>query len=239
MTSRGRALLALTLAACYARPAPQPITPAMVAAWTRAAPAGDARPPPDWRFTADAAVAFALHHAPSLADRRDDEAIAAARIDAARQLTNPALHVGQSFDDALGGDRTVIAIRVAPDAPWTRSARIAEARAGYEVARVESVGAARALTARIHEAYARLAFGEATVALIDRARHALDERRRVLAAQVAGNVATRLEAVLAEQDAAELRAEASAIAVELDRTRAELAALIGIPPGQAWTATWD
>lgn len=228
------------VAACFHPTPPEPLPRLGL----RDAP-GDApptAPPPDWQFDERAAIAYALGHSPAIAERRDQEAIARARIAAAHQLTNPELHLGRSSEQGLLGDessRFVVALRVFPDMPWALDARIATARASYAAERAVTTTATRALAAQIAQGYAQLAFGQATADLLARSRDVLAERRRVLAAQLERNAATRLELVLAEQDAAEIDATISAIELAATRQRAELARLIGVPPGQPWTAVYQ
>jgi outer membrane protein TolC len=234
---------AVMTAACF-HPAPLSQLGPLPNLELRGAPdAAPAMPPPaSWEFDERAAIAFALSHSAAVAERRDQEAIAEARIAAARQLTNPELHLGRSSELGLLGDessRFVVGLRVFPDMPWALDARIAAARATYAAERAVTTTATRALAAQIAQGYAQLAYGQATTDLLARSRAVLAERRHVLAAQLAHNTATQLEVVLAAQDAAEIDATISAIDVAATRQRAELARLIGIPVGQTWTPIWQ
>ena len=198
--------------------------------------------PASWDMDESAAIAFALAHSPMAADRRDQEAVAEARIGAAKQLTNPELHLGQTTEeDLLVGEQTrfVVAFRVFPDNPWLVDARIAQARAGHDAERAVTTTAVRALAAQISQLYAQLAFGEATRAILVQERAVLDERRRVLAEQLVHSTAIRLEVILAEQDAMANQTTISAIDLASERQRAQLARLIGIPPGQIWKPVLD
>lgn len=230
----------LSLASCFH---PTPLEPLAATAIERDhEPAADVAPPPGWRFDEPTALAYALAHGGAAVDRRDQEAVAEARIAAARNLTDPEIHIGRSSEQGLLGDestRFVIALRVFPDMPWALDARVARARADYEAERAITTTARRALAAQLAQGYAQLAFAHATRELLDKAGGVLAERRRVLAAQLAHNTTTQLELVLAEQDAGEVAAALSAIELAETRERATLAQLIGIPAGQDWTPVWE
>lgn len=232
--------LLLALAGCF-RPAPlEPLAPTAIERNIETTP--DVAPPPGWRFDEHAALAYALAHGATAAERRDQEAIAEARIAAARNLTDPELHVGRSSEQGLLGDestRFVIALRVFPDMPWALDARVARARADHEAERAITTTARRALAAQLAQGYAQLAFARATRDLLEKASGVLAERRRVLAAQLAHNTTTQLELVLAEQDAGDVAAALSAIELAETRARATLAQLMGIPAGQDWTPVWE
>lgn len=231
------ALAGTALSACFH---PTPLEPLPILERRPAPSASDA--PPRWEFDEPAAVAYALAHSPAIAERRDQEAIAEARIGAAKQLSNPELHIGRSSEQGLLGDessRFVVALRVFPEMPWALDARVASARAAFAAERAVTTTATRAVTAQIAQGYAQLAFGHATADVLGHARDVLAERRRVLAAQLERNAATRLEVVLAEQDATDIEATISAIDIATTRQRSELARLIGIPTGQDWTPVWQ
>lgn len=226
----------LLLGACFHATAPATLAPPRLTEPQKTAA------PASWDLDANAAVAYALGHGPAVADRRDQEAVAEARIGAAKQLTNPELHLGQTTEeDLLVGEQTrfVVAFRVFPDNPWMIDARVAQARAGYEAERAVTVTATRALTAQIYQLYAQLAFAEATKKILVDETAVLDERRRVLAEQLARNTATKLEVILADQDAAEIHTTLSAIELAATKQRAQLARLIGIPAGQTWKPVLD
>lgn len=239
---RFAALLA-ALAACYAPPSAAPLTPAEVASWSAGsraprAPASEA--PKNWDLDVDAAIAYALRHGPAAAERRDVESVAGAEIGAAGQLTNPELRVGRTFENTLGAsDRVVVALRLHPDMPWARGAKVAAARADLAAERARTGQAEREVAAEVRRLYAALAFGEATRDVITRQLGVLVERQRVLAAQVARGAATQLEALLADEDVIDLEATRSTLEVELARSRSSLATILGIPAGQAWKPVWD
>jgi outer membrane protein TolC len=227
----------VVVTACFHPAPPEVLAPPQLAEAHEHAAA-----PASWELDRVAAITYALGHAPSAADRRDQEAIAEARIGAAKQLTNPELHLGQTTEeDLLVGEQTrfVVAFRVFPDNPWMIDARVAQARAGYEAERAVTTSAVRALTAQISQLYAQLAFGEATRAVLVQETAVLDERRRVLADQLARNTATRLEVILADQDATEIQTTISAIELTSAKQRAQLGRLIGIPAGQVWKPVLD
>ncbi len=199
-------------------------------------------PPANWEFDRSAAIAYALTHGPSAENRRDQEAIAEARIGAAKQLTNPELHLGQTTDqDLLVGNqsRFVVAFRVFPEMPWALDAKISQARANAEAERAVTTTAVRALTAQIEQLYAQLAFGAKTHEILVAEGAVLTERRRVLTEQLAHNSATRLEVMLADQDGNEILATISAIELAAVREQSQLAHLIGLPPSQAWKPIFD
>ncbi len=240
---RRLAALLVALAACYSPPSAAPLTPGEVTSWSASAAAP--RPPArdasgSWELDVDAAIAYALQHGPTATERRDAESIASAEIDAAGQLTNPELRVGRTFEDTLGTtDRVVVALRLHPDMPWARSAKVAAARADLAAERARSTGVQREVAAEVRRRYAALAFGEATREVITKQLAVLSERQRVLAAQVARGTATQLEALLSDEDAIDLEATRSTIEVEIARARASLATILGIPSGQAWKPVWD
>jgi len=225
-----------------------PTPPEPFAAWSAGdpapAPAAAAAPelPADGALDVDAAISYALAHAPVIGLRRDVDRVAEADIAAAGQLTNPELHLGRTTeDDRLLGDTTrfVIAFRLLLDRPWARDARIAAARASYRAERATTSAAERDVVAAIRRGYAELAFGDATRALLARQKDVLGERRRVLGEQLARSTATQLEVLLADQDAGEVDAQLSAIELAAARQRAELARLLGLPPGRAFHPVWD
>ena len=227
----------LVVSACFHPAPPEVLAPPRLADHREPATV-----PASWELDASAAIAYALAHGPTTAERRDQEAVAEARIGAAKQLTNPELHLGQTTEeDLLVGEQTrfVVAFRVFPDNPWMIDARVAQARAGYEAERAVTTTAVRALTAQISQLYAQLAFGEATRTILIQETAVLDERRRVLADQLARNTATKLEVILADQDATEIQTTLSAIELASAKQRAQLARLIGIPAGQTWKPVLD
>ncbi|MFT3697611.1 MAG: TolC family protein [Kofleriaceae bacterium] len=206
--------------------------------------ANEKRPanPESWNLDRAAAIQYALAHGPDLADRRDQEAVAEAKIGAAKQLTNPQLHLGQTTEeDLLVGEQTrfVVAFRVFPDMPWALDARIAQARAGYEAERAVTTSAKLALIAQIEQLYAQLAFGQATHDILAKEATVLGERRRVLNAQLAHNTATRLEVMLADQDFADITTTITSIELATTRQTTHLSQLLGIPPGQTWKPVID
>lgn len=241
------ALVLAVPAACYAPGAPPPLTAAALSA-DGAAPA--ARPAPDraaapaepagGRFDAAAAVAYALRHSPLLQERDDQEAIARAGIAAARQLSNPELRIGRSFeDDVAATSRFVVALRVHPDLPWALDAKVAEARALYRAEQAATAAAARAVTARIRQLYAKLELAEATRGVLDRQLAVLAERGRLIAERLERAAGTRLEALLSEEDVAELRDARATLELAMLRDRAELARVIGLPPGRPFAPVLD
>lgn len=241
-TERAAAAILVALAACYTPPSAAPFTPAEVALWSAGAAvprADDA--PASWDLDVEAAVAYALRHGPSAGARRGEEAIAAAEIGAAGQLTNPELRVGRSTESSLVGatDRVVVALRLHPDMPWARSAKVAAARADLAAEQARTGIAHREVASEVRRLYAALAFGEATRDVITRQLGVLAERQRVLAAQVSRGTATQLEAILSDEDLLDLEATRSTLEVELARSRTALSTLLGVPHGQTWKPVWD
>lgn len=176
----------------------------------------------------DAAIAYADAHADAILAHRGDEAIANARIDAAGVLTNPELHVGRRANDGVTeNDRSVIAIRVHPDQPWTRSARIAGAEADAKVAQAETKIALRALHVEIRAHYAALAFARDELALLGRQREVGAKRRAIVEARVTASTATRIDLALIDRDLAELDIARADAELTASTARTELAALVG------------
>jgi cobalt-zinc-cadmium efflux system outer membrane protein len=235
-----RTALVLALAAgCYTPPSAAPPTPAELEAWS-AGRATSGTAPTSWDMDENAAVSYASTHAPLWTERHDVEAVAAAEVDAAGQLTNPEIHVGKTFDGTVGqSDRIVVALRVSPDNPWERDASIASARADLAAERAHSAITRLDIEVRIRTLYASIAFGEATRDVLAKQLGVLAQRQKVLAEQVARGTATALEAMLADEDVLELETTRSTLDVELVRARAELGQLIGIPHGQAWRPVWN
>ncbi|MBX3156412.1 MAG: hypothetical protein KF773_10465 [Deltaproteobacteria bacterium] len=230
-----RSALLAALAGCAHTPAPPRAAATLAEATPRARTVDYAH------LDAEAAIAHARAHGPIAAERAELEAIARARIGAARQLADPEVRLGRSFDDSALDEpaRTSVALRLHPDRPWEVDARLAQARSGVRAERATSEAAERAVAARIRRAYARLALAEVTARLLDRELGVLGERERVLAEQLGHATATRLEKALADQDLAEVAAARSAIDVAQLEHRAEIAALAGIPAAQPWTPALD
>lgn len=233
------AIVAIVAIGCYTPPSAVPLIPSEVIAHNRQ-PRLAAPEPASWDFDVDTAIAYARTHGGLARQRRDAEAVAAARIDAAGQLTNPELRLGRTFDSELGAvDRVFVALRIHPDMPWQRRSNVAAARADAAAARARSQVLERDAAAEIRRLYATLAFGEATRDVIDRQLSALTERQRLLVAQVTSGTATQLEAVIAGEDLFDLAHTRADLAIELTRARGELAGRIGIPSDQPWRPLWD
>lgn len=240
---RAVAIAVAALGGCYTPPSAAPLTAAEVASWSagHVAPRAPGDAPASWDLDVDAGIAYALRNGPIVSERRDLEAVAEAEIGAAGQLTNPELRIGRTSLDSLAGstDRVSVGLRIRPDMPWARSAKVAAARAELGAERARTGVAQRDSAAQIRRLYASLAFGEATRDVIGKQLVVLAERQRVLAAQVARATATQLEALLADEDLLDLETTQNTLDVELTRTRSELAELIGIPHGQVWKPVWD
>ena len=241
-SDRRAAAILVALTACYTPPSAAPFTPAEVASWSAGPTAPRAsNAQVSWDLDVEAAVAYAMRNGPTARARRTEEAIAEAEIGAAGQLTNPELRVGRSTESSVVGatDRVVIALRLHPDMPWARDAKVAAARADLAAEHARSGSAQREVAAEIRRLYAALAFGEATRDVITKQLGVLAERQRVLAAQVARGTATQLEAILSDEDALDLEATRGTLEVELARSRSALSTLIGAPHGQTWKPVWD
>lgn len=225
--------------ACYTPPSAAPPTLAEVAIWTERPKLPEAGAA-GWQLDVEGAIAYARAHGPVAGERRDAEAIATARIDAAGQLTNPELRLGRTFDGELGAvDRTFVGIRFHPDMPWERSGNVAAARADADSVRARSRVVERELATRIRRLYATLAFGEATREALVREIAKLTERQRLLAGQLARAAATQFDVVIADEDLLDLERARGTLELALVRARNELAERLGIPPGQHWQPVWD
>lgn len=234
-----RILLVVAAAGCYRPPAVSPLVPGEVAIRARGARA-KAPTEAGWKFDVDAAIAYARLHGPSAADHRDLVAVADAEVDASGQLTNPEIRVGRTFDTELGAiDRVFVALRLHPDQPWARAAAVAEARSAADEQRARSRLAERETARQIRRLYAILAFGDATRASLARQLAVLEERQKLLAAQLQRATATQLDLVIADEELADLELARGNLEVQMARARSELSLAVGIPPGQAWTPTWD
>ncbi len=244
-SDRRAAAILVALTACYSPPSAAPLTPAEVASWsagTTVPGTGTGAAPASWDLDVEAAVAYARRNGPTATARRNDEAIAAAEIGAAGQLTNPEVRVGRSITDSSvlnASDRVVVGLRLHPDMPWARDAKIAAARADLAAEHARTGSTQRVVAAEIRRLYAALAFGEATREVITKQLAVLVQRQQVLAAQVARGTATQLEAILSEEDSIDLEATRGTLEVELARSRSALSTLIGVPHGQTWKPVWD
>ncbi len=246
--SRGERGLLVALVAsipgCYT-PSAAPLNPSIVPGRSAAMTSDPtaAADPASWdlEVDVDAAIAYALRHGPTTAERADVEAIAEAQIGAARQLTNPELRLGRTFESTIAGrtDEVSLGLRIHPDMPWARSAKIAEAQADHAAEQAHTAVARRDLAVEIRRLYAALAFGEATRDMFVRQLAVITERKRTLTAQLERGTTTKLEAVLADEDLFDLQSARDRIEVELVRTRGELARLLGVPAGQRWHPVWD
>lgn len=229
-------LVFCVIAACYS---PRPLSRLSSLSPRQDAPAVTTSQ--DWNLDENEAVAYALEHGPQLADRADAERVASEEIGAARQLSNPEVRIGQTSDERIAGatHELSIALRLRPDMPWELDAKVAQARAASEAERALTAGVRRDLTSQIRTLYASLAYAGAKRELVEQQLAIIRSRLQVVGERVDRGTGTRLEALLTEQDAADLEAARSEADVELVRARGELAQLLGIPPGQAWQPSWD
>jgi outer membrane protein TolC len=235
---RSRLVLTTALAACFS-PAPhRRLEPPRIIAESRAS--ADSMMT-NWSLDVRAAVAYALAHGPLAEERRDLEAIAEAKIGAARQLDNPEVRIGHSTDESIVGptNRWTAALRLHTELPWAIGSRIAQARSGYDAERAATDAAKRALVARIEQRYLQLAFERTTQQVLDEELEIIGQRRRVIDEQVRYAAATRLELAIADLDLAEVTGARSAIDVTRAKQLSELAALIGVPAGQTWEPVLD
>lgn len=192
-------------------------------------------------FDERSAIAYAMQHSPLLTERADVERVADAKIGAARQLSNPELRIGQESETGLLGtsSKNSIGLRLHLDAPWTLSARVSRARAERDAERAKTASTAGELTTTIKELYVDIAFEEALQAMLERQLVVLRERNRVLAARMEHATATRLENLLADHDLADLEDAKADVDLDLLRSRAKLARVIGIPAGQEFHPVAD
>lgn len=207
-----------------ARPASGPSTPADKAA------------PRDAGLTAAQAYALALAHNPELAVAEAQAEVAAAEVDAARQIDNPELRLTNfRVDDAVQARPGLnLGLRAPIPRPGTVRARVHSARLAADGAQGETEAARRQLRARIDRLFARLALLHADLEEVARVATLHAERQRQIRERVDRAVATRVDLALAELAQAEAADETGRLRDELARTEAELDRVVGPGPARSY-----
>lgn len=184
--------------------------------------------------SSDEAVAIALVLNPDIRAFRKERGVAEGELIAAGLLPNPELQLRflhiENITRSLATAGIDIGLNWAPPRPGERAARQGRARARIEQVRAQIVAEewqlatdARAAHAGFWVAQARLRFVDASLALQERVRQFLRDKRAL------GDI-SRLDANLLELGYTEVRRERELIAAERDRTRLEFNRLLGLPP---------
>ena len=192
-------------------------------------------------LTADQAYALALANNPELAVAEAEAQVAAAEIDAAKQIENPTLRFTNfRVDDTPGGNTGFnLGLRAPIPRPGSVHARVKQARLAADSVHGQTEAARRLLRAEIDRRYARLALLRADLEALELAATLGDARRGQLKDRLDRQAATQLDLALADVDHAETLEERSRLQDQLALTEAELTRLIGPGPPRTFRVDPD
>lgn len=240
----------VALVGCFHAPAFSPQR--SVATWHEMEAAPTARPPADRAatskdeladaLTADQAYALAVANNPALAVTAAEAEVAAAEIDAAKQIDNPTVRFTNFQVDDTAAGRTAgfnLGLRAPVPRPGSVHARVKQARLAADSVTQETEAARRLLRSEIDRRYARLALLRADLEELGRAASLGDTRRGQLKDRLDHQAATQVDVALADVDHAETLEEASRLRDELALTEAELTRLIGPGPPRTFRVDPD